>query len=503
MRRNRTKFLGGFALFLLCSWVAGCASLNPGPRRENFAPLFIYSEDEENGGKAFDGLGPFFTYRQSAQEQDIAFRPLFYWKEEITEYKQLEYLYPLGKYIQTDREVNSYLMPFFSTRRDLTEKTNEKKERGFLLAFWGETDQGESYGGFFPIYGNLKNRFKRDEINFFLWPIYSDSREGESKTHTVLWPFFTYSHGGGREGFRAWPLFGYDRKENNYEKSFFLWPIFHNERRHLYTDDPTEINMMIPFYVSVTSSKRVNRSVIWPFFNYTRDEDTNYTQWDFPWPFVQWGSGDERSIFRIFPLYGRKYWEGMERGYILWPLYWYVHDEDDLHKKTFDRYLLFSKDEVEIWKKEDKQERRLRIWPFFYYRHEKEGDIYLYWPALLPFDHEGFERNWNPIFTLYEYRRNAQGASESKFLWGFYVHRQNSTRELYELSFFFTYYTAENVAYFSLLKGLLEYRGDGGKHALRVLYSPWPIEWEHPLVPLEVNTEGEEFRIQQNKESNG
>ncbi len=62
------------------------------------------------------------------------------------------------------------------------------------------------------------------------------------------------------------------------------------------------------------------------------------------------------------------------------------------------------------------------------------------------------------------------------------MHRQNASRELYELSFFLTYYTAEDLVYFSFLKGLLEYRGDGSKRALRMLYSPWPIEWESPAV---------------------
>jgi len=68
------------ALLLLGLWVSGCATLNPGPRRENFAPLFIYSEDEKREGKALDILGPFFTYRKDQQEKDIAFRPLFYSK---------------------------------------------------------------------------------------------------------------------------------------------------------------------------------------------------------------------------------------------------------------------------------------------------------------------------------------------------------------------------------------------------------------------------------------
>jgi len=466
------------AILLAWTWVSGCATLSPGPRRENFAPLFLYSEDEEREGKAIDLLGPFFTYRKDQEERTVAFRPLYYRKKGPGQYTLLDYLYPLGRYQRTDREVESYGMPLYLTRRDLTQKEAEQKERGFLLAFWGETDKGEPYGGFFPLYGNLKRRFGHDEINFFLWPLYSDSRDGESKTYTFLWPILTYSEGGGREGFRIWPLGGYDRKENDYRKSFFLWPIFHFEKRHLYTDDPTEVNMVWPLYVSMESSKRVQKTVIWPLFTYAHDEDEHYTQWDFPWPFIQWAKGDDKSIFRIFPIYGHKDWEGRDRGYILWPIYWYVREEDDRYKEVLDRYLLLSKVQTRQWKLEGREERRLRIWPLFYYRQEYEAGAYVYWPCIIPLDFEGFERNWVPVLSLYEYRRNPQGASESKFLWGFYVHRHNALRELYELSFFFTYYKAEDLSYFSLLHGLLEYRSEGPKRALRLLYSPWPIEWE-------------------------
>ncbi|MCX5917312.1 MAG: hypothetical protein NTX30_11630 [Deltaproteobacteria bacterium] len=470
-------------LLLLWSWVSGCATLNPGPRRENFAPLFIYSEDEEREGKAADVLGPFFTYRKDTRDFHLAFRPFFYWQGEEEKYSRTEYLYPLGKYERTEREVKSYLMPFYSTSKDLTQ--GEKKERGFLLAFWGETEKGEPYGGFFPFYGNLKNRFGKDEINFFLWPVYMDSREGESRAQSVFWPFLTFYEGGGREGFKFWPLAAHVKKENSYEKSYFLWPIFHHEKRYLYTDDPTEINMVLPLYVSMTSSRRVQRSVLWPLFTYTYDEDDHYTQWDFPWPILQWAEGDDKEILRAFPLYGRKYWEGRERGYFLWPVYWYVREEDDQYKKSTERFLLLSKDETEVWKNRGQEERRIRVWPFFYYREDREGGIYFYWPCLIPLDYEGYERNWTPLFTLYEYRRTPGGDRESKFLWGVYVHRQNAVRELYELSFLFTLYNAEDVLYFSFLKGLVEYRARGTERALRLVYSPWPIEWETPRAPKE------------------
>jgi hypothetical protein len=467
----------GMVILLLGVWLSGCATLNPGPRRENFAPLFVYSEDEKREGRALDALGPFFTYRKDSEEKEVAFRPFFYSTREPGRYR-LDYLYPLGGYERTEQRIHSYFHFVYSTDRDLTAAPTRKKQKSFLLAFWGETEEGESYGGFFPIYGNLKKRFGRDEMNFFLWPLYSDSREGESKTYTVLWPIFSYYGGVGREGFKVWPLWGYDRQENDHDKTFFLWPIFHFEKRNLYMENPTEIKMVWPLYVSMDEGTRVNRSVLWPFFNYEYDEDAHYTQWDFPWPFLQWAEGEERSILRIFPFYGRKYWLGVEKGYILFPIYLYERDEDETYRTALDRYLLFSKDQTKVWKKENKTERRLRVWPFFYYRQEKEGAVYLYSPCIIPIDLQGFEQNWAPLLTLYEYRRDPEGDSESKFLWGVYVHRQNAARDLFELSFILTYYTADDVTYLSILKGLVEYRAESSRYALRVLYSPWAMQWE-------------------------
>ncbi len=420
--------------------------------------------------------GPFFIYRRDQRGSEVGFRPFFYWRSAEDKYSQLEYLYPLGKYKKTPQEVESYLMPFYLTRQDLTR--GEKRERNFFLAFWGETESGEPYGGFFPLGGSLKNRFGKEEMNFVLWPLYSDSREGENKTYTFLWPIFTRTSGGGREGFKIWPIMGYENKEQEYVKSFFLWPFFHFEKRYLYTNDPVEISMFFPFYIEQASSRRATYTILWPFFNYTYDEDENYRQIDFPWPFLQWAKGDDKSILRIFPLYGHKHWEERESGYILWPLYWYDRQEEADYRMWRHRYLLFSKNQMEIWSKEGKKAQTLRLWPFFYYGLRKEGAVHFYFPALLPIDDEGFERNWGPLLRLYEYYRSPQGDWESRFLWGIYLHRQSAQRELYELSFLFTLYRAENLFYFSILRGLVEYRATGRERALRLFYSPWPVEWE-------------------------
>ena len=479
MEKRGRKFGGGVALLLIVVWVSGCATLHPGPRRENFAPFFIYSEDEERGGSRTDVLGPFFTFTRDSAGADRAFRPFLYWRQREGSYAALEFFYPLGKYIRTDRKIETYFIPFISTYEDITQEERRPKERTVLLAIWGETEEGRSYGGVFPIYGKLEKRFTKDEITFVLWPIYSGSRLGENQTYNLFWPFFSYSEGGGREMLKIWPLYGQDRKENHYEKYYFLWPIFHFEKRYLYTGDPTRVSMVFPLSVNISSSERAHHSVLWPLFKYEHSRRDNYREWDFPWPFLRYGKGDEKSVVQVFPLFGRKENPTRESGYFFWPIFWYYHEKEggDYQKKT-DHFLILSKEETQKWPKEGTEAYTLRIWPFLHYSRGKEGQEHYYLPALVPVEEEGYDRNWAPLLSLYEYRQNPHGASEAKFLWGFYTHRSSSLRELYELSFLLSYYKAEEVSYLGLLKGLLEYRAEKQHCALRLLYSPWPIQWD-------------------------
>jgi len=498
MDKTGAKIGAAMAILLLSLWISGCATLSPVPKRANFQPLFLYSEDQESGKKTTEILGPFFYSRKERGSQHLAFRPFFYWEKKEREYSRLEYLFPLGKYKRTDREVDSYFVPLVSTHRDLTQEVEEKK-RTFLLAIWGETEGGEPYGGLFPIYGHLKERFAKDEVDFFLWPLYTRTRDGQNQTYTLLWPFFSFSDGGGRESVKIWPLYGHDRKEKEFDKTFFLWPFFQFEKRYLYTDDPMDIEMVFPFYLSFRSSHQSRTTVLWPFFDHTRNEKTNYSQWDFPWPILRWAEGDDTHIFRLFPLYGKKELKERESGFFLFPIHWYDFQlEEDYEKRTV-RFLILSKDETEIWKEEGTKAESLRVWPFFSYRLRKDGSVGFYAPVIIPSDEEGVERNWTPLFSLYQYSQNARGEGESRFLWGVYLHQWSSMHDLYELSFLLTYYRAEDLFYFSLLQGLFEYRSDGRKQALRVLYWPWPIEWGKDPTALAAVTGSEDLVLKRSR----
>ena len=215
------------------------------------------------------------TGRTQAGE-DLAFRPFFYRKEET------EAVYaagiPLPPWeIPTNGPGSGdrTFMPFYSTRRGSDPEGRRKKRNGD--SSWpsgGRRMKGESYGGFFPLYGNLKKRFGKDEMNFFLWPIYSDSRDGRKQDlHLPLAHFSPTAKGGKRGVSRSGRWGAMTGKRMITRRRFFLWPIFHFEKRYLYTDDPTEINMVFPFYVSMDSSQAGSPVRALAFFHLRSHDD--------------------------------------------------------------------------------------------------------------------------------------------------------------------------------------------------------------------------------------
>src|SRR3989337_1968515 len=89
---------------------------------------------------------------------------------------------------------------------------------------------------------------------------------------------------------------------------------------------------------------------------------------------------------------------------------------------------------------------QLRVWPLFNYKSKKDGETIFHFPEIIPIETEGFEKNYAPIFRLYEYNSTPPlspplegadgrgGRMESKLLWGIYPHTKNDFRESINLS---------------------------------------------------------------------
>ncbi|MFH2012251.1 MAG: hypothetical protein ABIJ37_06085 [Pseudomonadota bacterium] len=472
--------------------VSGCATSFTNNHRLNMEPLFNYDKNIDKNSSELDALGPFFTLQSEPQEREYGFRPLFYVREKgNANFKEVEFLFPLGKYRKTNEERVFQFIPLFSSHKDLTEDSNKPSDFGFFPIFWGKDEEGKKYGGFFPIYGRLNNRFGKDQIRFFLWPIYSDSKEDDSWTYNILWPIFSYTKGGDKSGFRVWPLYGKEEKKGEYSKYFALWPIFFLQNTDLDTDNPKKFKAIFPLFIATTSPQKDSRTFLWPFFSYTNDRANNYKQWDMPWPIFHYSKGEGIKSFKFFPLYGYKIKPDSETSFFLWPLYKYEKEFLEDHEDTTYRFLLINKYQKKVWRGHFKEAKSFRIWPLFYYDKKEDGSVKFSFPELIPIDNEGFERNWAPLFRLYHYKGDADGNMESKFLWGLYRHKKMDSREFYELSFLLSYEKEENKMCFSVLKGLFEYRQKNNLNSIKLFYLPPLIKWEsleedkkEPLLPV-------------------
>lgn len=417
----------------------------------NTAPLFAYQSWASERDIA--ALGPFFYDSISPKIKTWGIRPLFSY---LKTSKGIEWdiLYPLVRYKKTPTGTEFSLFPFIRLN-------NNYKE--FFLFFKGETESGESYGGFFPLYGKMKQRFGKDEINFFLWPLYIHSKEKDFETWHILWPFFTWHRGEKRRAFKFLPLYGYDIKEGEFEKHFFLWPIFIYQKTGLNLSEPTTYFSIFPLYISKTTTALHSYTFLWPFFSIYRYKD--YRHYDFPWPLFSLTKGKNEEGFSLLPLV--KYEKGLdhESVFLFYPVYKYQIEKKN-KQKIITNYFFFVDRYEKRYDAHGKVFLKLaKFWPFFYYKSEK-GKVKAYFPAIIPIEDAGFERNLCPILRLYYHEKDTAGNSYTNWFWGLYTHRKLGSKESYHLFPLFNLTKEPNRKSLSLLGGLIQVEN---KH-LRLFY---------------------------------
>lgn len=438
----------------------------------DFWPIFQYRSDKAKREKEINGLGPIIFWAKGSFENHLAMRPIFYFTEDqVQKFIRLEFVYPLGKYQEKDGQKKAYLAPIALYRGD------EKRWDLQLFPFFiGLTERRENYFGIFPLFGTLLNRYGKDEIRFFLWPLYSESKSEDIKTTNILWPFFSFMEGEKKKGYRIWPIYGQKEEVGVSKLEFFLWPFFLRQTKALDTDEPIYEQMFFPFYVSKKSRSFETNTYLWPFFTIAKDYVSGFEQYDLPWPFFQILKGDTEG-FRIFPLYGYKQrGEEMRKRFLLFPFF---QEEElkvgDTLERTI-RILLISKIQTGSENQKDK-ERSIKIWPFFEYEKGKMGQEKFSFLYLFPFKEEGFERNWFPLFHLFQWEKDQKGNTKSNFLWGLYRREKSEERDLLRIAHLLTIDKRKDFKKVSLIKGLIQYKKEGKTSYLRLLYLPFHLKY--------------------------
>jgi hypothetical protein len=456
------KGLRGLLLFIVIFFLP----LSPAHGAGGFWPLFSYYAAGEQ--KEVEVLGPFFLWREDGQGAEWGVRPFVYRTNDPSRaLLRWEFLYPFGKYQLKEGETKFYLVPFTIVRDEVTSTAPEKRERNYAIAtaFWGRTDKGEGYGGFFPIAGQFKERFSRDKIVFYLWPLYSRIEDEGEVTWRIPWPVVSL-FGGKTRGLYVWPLWGHKERADEYSKGFILWPFYVYKDEDLDTDRPVNTRLYLPFYAFVRTPGARTDFFIPPLFLHQRVDTPALEKWELPWPFFTLVRGEEVWETQVFPLYRLREEKQMKRFYVLWPVYKYEWDSMTTEEETVYRFLLVNKYRVVKALDTGKEALDANFWPVFDYRRGFAGEKSFYIFPLLPLHDEGMERNVYPLLWLYRYTRSAQGEILSDLLWGLYRRRISAEFSSTQFAFFLRIEKKgeENLS-LSFLEGLIRYQDtpEGGR----------------------------------------
>lgn len=418
-------------------------------------------------GSRTEAAGPFYYHLQSDLAETWAVPPLFSRTDWLDgEGREYDFAYPLLTYDRYGGEYRWQLgqLLSFSGGRNQEEIS---RDRFTIFPFYFQQRSAESnqnYTALFPIYGHLKNRIFRSEIDFLLWPLYVKTvkrpsagpadadlflsglhqwlgaRRGDVTTHNFLLPFFHLRYGDGLFGWQAWPLLGHEHKElttktnswgdaeqtPGHDKRFFLWPFFLQQHRGIGSDNPERQLLLFPLYNRLRSPLRDSTSYLTPFgVTITDDRARKYREVDVPWPLIVFAWGEGKTIRRVWPLFSQAYTPAMESDFILWPVYTHRRIKGETLDRNRSRllYFLYSRT-TERNTEASATKTRTDVWPLFTHQKSYDGrtrlQIFAPLEPILPAS-KSIERNYSPLWSIWRSEHNPKtGAHAQSLLWNLY-----------------------------------------------------------------------------------
>jgi hypothetical protein len=446
-------------------------------------PLIDYRDSPAEGFSNLSILGPLIKFQKKGDDRDTAIRPLFYQSSNVKEKSTSTYfLYPAA-FLENSPNSDTYeVLRLFQKSNFRKDEGEAHEESAMLFPFYiaGSSEKHGSYRSVFPFYGDIYDRFWRDEYHFLMFPLYGSTVKRGTTTSHYLYPIFSTTKGENESGFEVFPLYGQSAKTGVYSKRFVLWPFYTTGKSRLDTDNPTEKSFLFPLYASTDSPKRTSRSYLWPFFGYTVDREKKLKEIDYFWPFVSTVRGEKRNADTFLPFYSRDTYSDGEKRWYLWPFFRHEEIHSESFNRESDRVLFFLyRSSLESWPKDGKEKRRIAMWPLFLYQSSPNGvsSISLPAPVESVLDKDGIEKNWAPLWRLYQRRWDGEGNSASSLLWNLYWHERRGQELAYELFPLISYRGTKLDSELKLLKGLISLKSSGEGEDLSFLWLPFGLKW--------------------------
>ena len=420
---------------------------------------------------------PLVFREETPSWRQFSFIPIYVHRRTTDDYEnRVQMVWPIFLYKRFDRDMTIHLFPFFWYWRDVyAYKGGEERDFDYMMlpfVFGGGSSERGRYFALFPLYGTLRGYFGRDRVRFILFPLYMDYLKNEFYQRNYLWPVLSFSEGGGYNGFRFWPFYGYIRKEGEYRKKFVLWPFFHSQEFDLDKEQTGRRMLILPVYAMEESRRRDYHSILWPFFSREEDYVQNYKQYTAPWPFVVVARGD---IYKnqYWPFYGYEKKEDSETTFIAWP-FWRQREyelSNDLKRQEVSLLPFLSRNR--LYDSEGVKEEKSRFWPLWRSRRFEDGSSDFRIFSLLWFDDErGFERQYAPLWTVFERKDLPNGERDTRALWGLIHQERSSTRSEMSVPLIFKQIrdSERDFSETTILGGLFSAKSEMGDVERRILY---------------------------------
>jgi hypothetical protein len=283
-----------------------------------------------------------------------------------------------------------------------------------------------SYRAFFPIYGSITYRFGLDRWTWVVFPLYGKFEKNGVSTTTAPWPFLKIMRGEGNHGFELWPLFGNRYKEGEYREQFYLWPFIYKNEKNLSDPQPDVRLGVLPFYASTIDANSQSKTYLWPFFGwFDRTEPRRYHETRYFWPLFVQGEGDDRRVNRWAPFYTRSTGKGVDKTWILWPLWRQRVSDEGPIIQTKRQLLYFVYNDTEqrsATSSTAAPAHKTHLWPLYTSWDNGAGrrQIQALSPLEVFFPHNETVRTvYSPLFAVYRYDRSSTENSRHSLLWNF------------------------------------------------------------------------------------
>lgn len=455
----------------------------------------FYEHTEDLNGSTFV-YRPF--YLEASNNQNLfqaSLMPLFFWR-----YKN---------------ERNDVTKAFFGLYESTDYMHPEKKEdydNGFLpLFFYGAGDNpGDKYIFIYPLGGDIRGKFGYERISpyifpgvalFFLYPpsaiftwqtlfyamaaiipVYTEFENKDYSGTALFWPLIAWGKGGKREDFRFLPFYAHNSKTGWYDNYSYLLLI--NYRELYLSEDIKYTFFFFPFYGKKwRKSERMKAyTVLWPFFSWGYDLDKNETMYNLPWPLVQIGDSDNPQMKKriFFPFWG-KYKTPMYESMFVTPLYFRIKNDKDYFKSEYHITCVIAwylkRDYSYEHEYYGRSWRYFKLWPLVQVEWNDSGLYGINILSLLPFrDDKGYEKLYQPFWTLFEYRVKPDGEKHLGFLLRTYYQVWNDNFFKMKIPIVINYERhGENVKELTIMLGSFGYEKDKDGTYLKMLWIPLRI----------------------------